>query len=61
MDPSVFSKPSPGVAQAIADIDAFLAELRARRSATRKFRRPRRLFHCARRLLLRQLARPGRN
>jgi hypothetical protein len=59
MDPSVFPNPSPGVAQAIADIDAFLAELRARRAAT--FRRRRRLVRCARRLLLQQLARPGRN
>jgi hypothetical protein len=61
MDPSVFANPSPGVAQAIADIDAFLAELRARRAVRRNLRHPRSLFRGARRRLLRQLASPGRN
>jgi len=46
------------VAQAIAAIDVFLAELRARRAATRD---PGRIVRHARRRLLRQLARPGRN
>ncbi|HKB02216.1 MAG TPA: hypothetical protein VKD90_08355 [Gemmataceae bacterium] len=57
----MFSNPSPGVARAIAHIDDFLAELRARRAATRSVRGPRRQVCDARRRLLRQLARPGRN
>ena len=61
MDPSVLYNPSPGVAQAIADIDAFLAELRARRATFRDTRSSGRLVRRVRRRLLWQLARPGRN
>ena len=66
MDPPVLPNPSPGVAQAIAAIDAFLAELRVQLAAGR---RPDRLAgrlgersaRRTRRRLLRQLARPNRN
>lgn len=60
----MFSRPSPGVAQAIADIDIFLAELRRQLAAARHRvamgRGPSRCAR-ARRRLLRQLAQPNRN
>jgi hypothetical protein len=67
MDPPVLPNPSPGVAQAIAAIDAFLAELRALRAQLAAARHPSRLAPVRRRArrtrrrILRQLARPGRN
>jgi hypothetical protein len=66
MDPSVFPDPSPGVAQAIAEIDFFLAELRlqlaiARRHTRTERTRPARRARRTRRRLLRLLARPGGN
>ena len=36
MDPPVLPNPSPGVARAMADIDAFLAEVRAHVEAARR-------------------------